>query len=67
MFGDFHLFAAQIISILVTIAVAVAGTLICLGLVRLITPLRVEEHDEKLGLDSTEHGETAYPSFNGLD
>lgn len=67
VFGDFHLFAAQIISILVTIAVAVAGTLICLGLVRLITPLRVEEHDEKLGLDSTEHGETAYPSFNGLD
>ena len=67
VFGDTHLFTAQIISIAVTIAIAIAGTLICLGLTRLITPLRVSEHDEKLGLDITEHGETAYPSFNGLD
>ena len=67
VYGDTHLFTAQIISIVVTIAIAVIGTLICLGLTRLITPLRVSEHDEKLGLDITEHGETAYPSFNGLD
>lgn len=66
-FGDTHLFTAQLISIAVTIVIAVAGTLICLGLTRLITPLRVSEHDEKLGLDIAEHGETAYPSFNGLD
>lgn len=67
VFGDTHLFTAQVISMVVTIAIAVVGTLICLGLTRLITPLRVSEHDEKLGLDMTEHGETAYPSFNGLD
>lgn len=67
VFGDTHLFTAQVISIVVTIAIAIIGTLICLGLTRLITPLRVSEHDEKLGLDITEHGETAYPSFNGLD
>lgn len=67
IFGDFQLFAVQILSIAVTIAVAVIGTLICLGLVRLITPLRVSSKEEQLGLDYTEHGESAYPSFNGLD
>ena len=67
IFGDFHLFAVQIAGILVTIAVSVAGTLICAGTVRLFTKLRAEEHDEKIGLDAAEHGESAYPSFNGLD
>ena len=66
-FGDIHLFIVQVISILVTIIVAVVGTLICIGLVRLFTPLRVEKRDEQVGLDLSEHNETAYPSFNGLD
>ena len=65
-FGDTHLFIVQVISILVTIVVAVVGTLICIGLVRLFTPLRVEKRDEQVGLDLSEHNETAYPSFNGL-
>ena len=66
-FGDTHLFIVQVISILVTIVVAVVGTLICIGLVRLFTPLRVEKRDEQVGLDLSEHNETAYPSCNGLD
>ncbi len=66
-FGDTRLFIAQVISILVTIVVAVVGTLICIALVRLFTPLRVEKRDEQVGLDLSEHNETAYPSFNGLD
>ena len=66
-FGDTHLFIVQVISILVTIVVAVVGTLICIGLVRLFTPLRVEKRDEQVGLDLSEHNETAYPSFNGFD
>ena len=67
VYGDFHLFRAQIIGIVVTIIVSVVGTLICAGIVRIFTKLRVTEHDEKVGLDMTEHGESAYPSFNGLD
>lgn len=66
-FGDFHLFTAQVIAILVTIAVAIVGTLICVFLVKLITPLRVEKREEAIGLDRSEHDEVAYPSFNGLD
>ena len=67
VFGDFHLFTAQLISILVTIAVAVCGTLICIGIVRIFTPLRVDVSDEISGLDFSQHGENAYPSFNGFD
>ena len=55
------------IGILVSIAVAVVGSLICIAIVRIFTPLRVEERAEKVGLDVSEHGENAYPSFNGLD
>ena len=29
--------------------------------------LRVSDRDEALGLDVTEHGESAYPAFTGLD
>lgn len=67
VFGDVHLFAAQLIGIVVTIAVAVVGTLICVGIVRIFTPLRVTVKEEKLGMDISQHGESAYPSFNGLD
>lgn len=66
-FGDTHLFVAQVISIVVTIIVAIVGTMICIGIVRLFTPLRVDKRDEQIGLDKSEHNETAYPSFNGLE
>lgn len=65
--GDYHLFAAQIVGIIITIAVAVVGTLICVAIVRVFTPLRVSVREEQVGLDISEHGESAYPSFNGLD
>lgn len=67
IFGDYRLFAAQLIGIVVTIAVAVVGTLICLAIVRVFTPLRVDDKEERIGLDISEHGESAYPAFNGLD
>lgn len=67
VFGDTELFTAQILSILVTIALAVVGTLICVLITKLITPLRVSEKEERVGLDISEHNESAYPSFNGLD
>ena len=67
IYGDYHLFLAQVISIVATIAVAIVGTLICVSIVKLFTPLRVTEHDERMGLDESQHGESAYPSFNGLD
>ena len=66
-FGNTKLFIAQVVSILVTIVVAIVGTLICLTITKLITPIRVSKKDELIGLDKSEHSETAYPSFNGFD
>jgi len=66
-FGNWHLLAAQLIAIGVTITVAVVGTFICMTIVKLITKLRVAPIEESYGLDSIEHGESAYPSFTGMD
>lgn len=67
LFGNIHLFVAQVLSIIITAAVAVVGTLICIGIIRIFTPLRVDQKEEALGLDISQHGENAYPSFNGFD
>ncbi len=47
VFGETRLFVAQIIGIFVSIAVAVVGSLICIAIVRIFTPLRVEEEPRK--------------------
>ena len=66
-FGEVGLFSAQALSVVVTIALAVVGTLACVCVVRLLGDMRVAARDERVGLDITQHGERAYPSFNGLD
>ncbi|MDR1545918.1 MAG: ammonium transporter [Deltaproteobacteria bacterium] len=66
-FGEVAQFSAQVLSILVSIGVAVFGTLVCAGLVKVLTEMRVGRREELMGLDYSQHGETAYPSFNGLD
>jgi ammonium transporter, Amt family len=67
VFGDYRLFLAQLLSIAITIVIAVAGTFLCASLIRLFIPLRVSPEAEKAGLDLSQHGESAYPAFNGLD
>ena len=52
-FGNTKLFIAQVVSILVTIVVAIVGTLICLTITKLITPIRVSKKDELIGLDKS--------------
>ena len=51
IYGEWRLFIAQIEGILITIAIAVVGTLICVAIVRIFTPLRVTDREEKIGLD----------------
>ena len=67
VYGEWRLFAAQIEGILITIVIAVVGTLICVAIVRIFAPLRVTDREERIGLDISQHGENAYPSFNGMD
>ena len=67
-FGDAHLFMRQLAAILVTVALAAVGTLIAGGVASLAGQgLRVSKKDEDMGLDASQHGEMAYPAFNGLD
>ena len=66
--GNLSQFGAQITGVVISIAVAVIGTLVCYLITRILTgKLRVSDKDELLGLDITQHGESAYPSFNGLE
>jgi Amt family ammonium transporter len=65
--GGADQFLKQLASIGITIVWAVVGALVCYGIVRLFGTLRVSERDEAIGLDMSQHGEEAYPSFNGLD
>jgi ammonium transporter len=65
--GNFHLMSAQLIAIGMTIVIAAAGTFIIAKVISLFVPLRVGIEEEKRGLDMAQHGESAYPSFNGLD
>lgn len=67
--GDVHQFLAQIYGILITVVIAIVGTLICYFVAKVLSggSIRVETKEEMLGLDVTQHGESAYPSFNGLE
>ena len=68
IYGEFKQFLAQIEGIAITVVIAVVGTLLCYGITRLVTgKIRVSPKEEVLGLDTTQHGEIAYPSFNGLE
>ncbi len=67
VYGEWRLFVAQIEGILITIVIAVVGTLVCVAIVRIFTTLRVTDREERIGLDISQHGENAYPSFNGMD
>ena len=66
--GDATLLGRQAVSIVITIAIAIIGTLISLGVAKLLTgSLRATAREEDRGLDLVEHDESAYPSFNGMD
>ena len=58
--GTRHAVTGQLIGILVAVVVAVVGTLICLGLTRLVVNLRLTADEESEGLDLTQHGEEGY-------
>jgi len=66
-FGNVAQLGRQALAIAISIAVAVAGSLICIGIVRSFTKIRVDKKNELTGLDISEHGENAYPAYNGLD
>lgn len=67
IFGDYRLFLSQISATALSIAIAVVMTFIIMILLKVTGGIRVAAIEESEGLDSTEHGERAYPAFDGLD
>lgn len=67
--GDPTLLVAQVLGIVVTIVIVLILDLVLVLVVNALRggSLRVDEADEALGLDISEHGESAYPAFTGLD
>ena len=60
-FGNAAQLGRQLVAIVITFTLAAIGTFICAKIVSLVTQLRVDKEDERIGLDLSEHGENAYP------
>jgi Amt family ammonium transporter len=58
--GNVHFFFTQIIAVTVASVYAFVFTYIMLVLINKITPVKVTESDETIGLDESQHGEIAY-------
>lgn len=68
VYGETKLMIAQILAMLITIAIAVVGTAVIMFVLKAIMKeLRVTPREEAEGLDIAQHGESAYPSFTGMD
>lgn len=67
LFFGGSLILPQLAAIGVTIALAAVGTFVIIKVMSLFGKSRVLERDESIGLDHSQHGESAYPSFTGLD
>jgi len=64
-YGGAELFGKQIISVGIAVVVAVVGTLVIGGILKVAGLLRVSEEDEVNGLDISQHGEEAYSGMGG--
>ncbi|MFH1118410.1 MAG: ammonium transporter [Bacteroidota bacterium] len=62
MYGESSFFFKQVVAVLGASAYAFIFTYLMLALINLLTPVRVSESDEMIGLDNSIHGEQAYDS-----
>ena len=67
IYGNPRLFLVTIAAIVFTIVWSAGMTFVLIKGISFFMPLRVSDREEVVGLDNTEHGETAYPTFMGLD
>jgi len=58
--GGMHQMWNQLAGVAATVALAAGATFIILKLVDAVVGLRVDQEDESLGLDLSQHGERAY-------
>ena len=63
-YGNVHQLWIQLIAVITTIAYSGIGTFILFKITEKVIGIRVTEKQEALGLDDTQHGETAYTTFD---
>jgi Amt family ammonium transporter len=67
IYGNWGLLGTQVIAVVATVLFAITGTAVILLVLKAVMGLRVTEEEERLGLDLSQHNETAYafgPDFN---
>lgn len=62
LYGDIHLLGVQALSVVIAYVVGAVGTIIIYKVLSHWITFRVSREDERLGLDLSEHGESAYNS-----
>lgn len=67
IYGSTHLAFVTILAIVVTVVWSAAATYVIIKVISKFMPIRVDDRSEAIGLDDSEHEETAYPTFMGLD
>lgn len=67
VFGQTDLFVRQLAGIGTAVGWAAVGTFVIMIILKKVMKVRVTEKEETEGLDHSEHGESAYPAFTGLD
>jgi Amt family ammonium transporter len=60
LYGNPGLLTTQLIAVGITIAFAAAGSAVILLILKAVMGLRVSEKDERMGLDLSQHNESAY-------
>lgn len=66
LFGNIGLVGTQIMAVLVAVAYSALATLALVKIVAAVAgPLRASAHEERLGLDVSQHGEEAYTDGEG--
>ena len=60
LYGNWGLVGTQLIAVGVTVLFAIVGTGIILFVLKAVMGLRVSEEDERMGLDLSQHSESAY-------
>ncbi|MBC3797015.1 ammonium transporter [Acetobacterium tundrae] len=66
-FGDTKLFVAQIMAVCISVVYSAVMTGIIMLVLKKVMAIRVSPEEEALGLDISEHSESAYPAFSGID
>ncbi|MBC3889951.1 ammonium transporter [Acetobacterium paludosum] len=66
-FGDTKLFNAQMMALGISVIYSAVMTGAIMLILKKVMTIRVSPEEEALGLDISEHSESAYPAFSGID